>query len=744
MIKFAKGKESISMEFDYSSVEPEVQILFDQLIQASQGKEDTPERIRLIHQAFELAYTAHHGIKRKSGEPYIIHPLHVALIVSNEMGLGVKSIVAAILHDVVEDTEYTLDNIEELFGSQIAGMVDGLTKLTGIFYQDRSVQAENFKKLLMTLIKDVRVILIKIADRLHNMRTLDSMPENKQIKIASETLYLFAPLAQRMGLYAIKSELEDLSFQYRHPEIHQELSRKMDILKKPTSVFLAGFLPPIQEKLAAEGINCDIQIVYRTPPSIYRKIKRSGLSFDELHDLFIVRIIFNPNEDYQEKVQYWNIYSIITEIYNPKPERIRDLLSNPKTNGYEALHVTVIGEKGQQVEIQIRSYNMHIIAERGWVAYWKEKGLKSQESVINQWVEEIRKELDSDQDAMEFVEEFKANLFSQEIRVFTHKGHLKKIPKGSTIIDFAYLIHSELGNHCIGAKVNHKLVGRNYILKQGDQIEVLTADSQQPEISWLDFAHTAKAKSRIHDGIKDNRRALVQSGKDMLKEVLAELNRGMDKPEFKEMIEHFKLTQREDFYSLLGSQEIDREQLTRYLKRSVRNKLIKYWQLKVMNLGKKSIPVSEKSETSPLDDPFEEQPEFILANCCNPIPGDDAIGFLTENNITQIHKKDCPIATDLLSHQGDKVIAVQWKSMRMMSYLATIKLAGIDNLGLVGNITQVISFESKVNMRAIRFETNQGVFGGEIELYIYNSDDLANLISKLQKIKGVESIVRIS
>lgn len=733
------------MEFDYSSIEPDVNSLFDQLILANQGKEDSPERIKMIKEAFELAYFAHQGVKRKSGEPYIIHPLHVALIVSSEIGLGVKSIVAALLHDVVEDTEFTLEDIEAHFGKQIASMVDGLTKLSGVFYLDHSVQAENFKKLLLTLNDDVRVILIKIADRLHNMRTLESMLPHKQIKIASETLYLFAPLAQRMGLYAIKSELEDLSFQYRHPEIHQELIRKLEIYKKPAGAFLESFIPPIRSKLLVAGIKCDIQIVFRTPPSIYRKIKNTGLSFDELPDLYIVRIIFEPHEDLQEKIQYWNIYSIITDIYNPKPDRIRDMLSNPKTNGYQALHATVLGEKGQPVEIQIRSINMHIMAEKGYMAFWKEKGLKSQESVINQWVEEIKEELDTDKDALEFVEEFKTNLFSQEIRVFTHKGHLKKLPKGSTILDFAYMIHSELGHHCIGAKVNHKLVGRNYVLKQGDQIEILTADSQQPEINWLSIAKTAKAKAKIREGIKDNRRLLIQEGKDLLEETLKELKTGLDRPEFRDMLEYFNILGKDDFYTVLGNKEIDKDQLIKYLKRKGRRKIMKYWQLQLLGIGKKAPqkPVPGSKGTLIVDNSIEN-PDFILSNCCNPIPGDDAIGFLSEDNLTQIHKKDCPIATDLLSHQGDKMIAVQWKSMRMMSYLASIRLKGIDTLGLVGNITQIISFESKVNMRSIRFETNQGVFDGEIELYIYNSEDLNNLIARLAKIKGVESIVRTS
>lgn len=737
-----EGKSLNRMGFDYSNIEPEVKELLDQLIQSSLGKEDSEDRSALVYSAFELAYNAHQGIKRKSGEPYIIHPLQVAMIVSTEIGLGIKSIVAAILHDVVEDTDYTLEDIEIKFGPQIAAIVDGLTKLSGVFYLDKSIQAENFKKLLLTLNSDIRVILIKIADRLHNMRTLESMPAHKQIKIASETLYLFAPLAQRIGLYAIKSELEDLSFKYRHPEIHLELTRKLDIYRIPTDLFLATFIPPIRIRLQEVGVKCDIQTIYRTPPSIYKKIKNSGLSFDELPDLFIVRIIFEPNTEIQEKIQYWNIYSIITDIYNPKPDRIRDMLSNPKTNGYQALHCTVIGDKGQQVEIQIRSSTMHKIAEDGLVAYWKARGIKSQENVINQWLDEVRKELDQDKDALEFVEEFKTNLFSQEIRVFTHKGHLKKLPKGATVIDFAYMIHSDLGDHCIGAKVNHKLEGRSYILKQGDQIEILTAENQKPETAWLDIAITAKAKLKIREGIKVNRRDLIQLGKEDLERILKELKTGLDRPEFRDMLEYFNIVQKDEFYYLLGSESIEEENLIKYLKRKGRRRLMKYWQLQLLGFGKKSPSKEDETQEKLIVNQLDQDLNYNLATCCNPIPGDEAIGFISEDQPAQIHKKDCPVATELLSQKGDKMIPVQWKSMKMMAFPATIRLKGIDNLGLVGNITRIISFESKVNMRSIRFETNQGVFEGEIELFISNSEDLNQLIEKLSKIKGVESILR--
>ncbi len=713
--------------FDYTKIEPEINDLLEKLLSSNSWGKDTNAK-GLIRKAFEVAYLAHKGVKRKSGEPYIIHPLEVALIVSTEIGLGTKSVVAALLHDVIEDTDYTQEDLAAIFGDQIAIMVDGLTKLSDVFYQDYSVQAENFKKLLLTLQNDIRVILIKIADRLHNMRTLNSMPVEKRMKISSETLYLFAPIAQRVGLYAIKSELEDLSFQYRHPEIHQDLSERINTLKIPVLKLLQQFIVPIEQRLNDLGLKAEVRFVFKSPPSIYNKIKYKKQAFEEIQDLYLVRIVFDSLPRIPDKNTCWNIYSIVTDFYPPKPDRIRDLISNPKNNGYQALHFTVLNTDGTQIEIQVRSHDMDVIAERGFVNYWNEKGIRSQENVINDWVKQIRSELDASQDALEFVEEFKANLFSQEIRVFTHKGHLRKLPKGATVIDFAYSIHSDLGNKCIGAKVNHKMLSRDYVLKQGDHIEVLTSDSQQPDETWLDIAKTARAKSKIKENIKNKRRDKILEGSDLLKEVLLEEKTDLDPNEYNELVKFFQFIDMDEVYIALANEELTSESIKKFLKRKGRSRLMNFWNIQLF--GK------QKVATSGGQDPFQ------LASCCNPIPGDDIIGFKMSEEQTQVHKRDCTIATDLMSQQGNKLVQVKWSRIQKMSSSAVIQLKGLDAMGLVWRVTKEI-YLSKVNMRTIRFNSRQGIFEGEIELYVSNTEDLNNLILKLSKIKGIESVKRI-
>ncbi len=713
--------------FDYTKIEPEINVLLEKLLSSNSWGKDTNAE-GLIRKAFEVAYLAHKGVKRKSGEPYIIHPLEVALIVSTEIGLGTKSVVAALLHDVIEDTDYTQEDLAAIFGDQIAIMVDGLTKLSDVFYQDYSVQAENFKKLLLTLQNDIRVILIKIADRLHNMRTLNSMPVEKRMKISSETLYLFAPIAQRVGLYAIKSELEDLSFQFRHPEIHQDLSERINTLKIPVLKLLQQFIVPIEQRLNDLGLKAEVKFVFKSPPSIYNKIKYKKQAFEEIQDLYLVRIVFDSLPSVPDKNTCWNIYSIVTDFYPPKPDRIRDLISNPKNNGYQALHFTVLNTDGTQIEIQVRSHDMDVIAERGFVNYWNEKGIKSQENVINDWVKQIRSELDESQDALEFVEEFKANLFSQEIRVFTHKGHLRKLPKGATVIDFAYSIHSDLGNKCIGAKVNHKMLSRDYVLKQGDHIEVLTSDSQQPDETWLDIAKTARAKSKIKESIKNKRREKILEGSDLLKEVLLEEKTDLDPNEYNELVKFFQFIDIDEVYIALANEELTSDSIKKFLKRKGRSRLMNFWNIQLF--GK------QKVATSGGQDPFQ------LASCCNPIPGDDIIGFKMSEDQTQVHKRDCTIATDLMSQQGNKLVQVKWSRIQKMSSSAVIQLKGLDAMGLVWRVTKEI-YLSKVNMRTIRFNSRQGIFEGEIELYVSNTEDLNNLILKLSKIKGIESVKRI-
>ncbi len=714
-------------KFDYTKIEPQVKDLFEVLLNRNYLGDDK-ESAELIRRAFELAYRAHDGVKRKSGEPYIVHPLEVAIIVSSEIGLGAKSIAAALLHDVIEDTDYSQEDLAAEFGEQIASMVDGLTKLSDVFYQDYSVQAENFKKLLLTLQHDLRVILIKIADRLHNMRTLKSMPVEKRMKISSETLYLFAPIAQRLGLYSIKSELEDLSFQYRHPEIHQDLSERINTLKVPIVKLLESAFEPIQNRLNDLGIKHEFDIIFKSPSSIYNKIKHNKLSFEEIQDIYLIRIIFEPVENSADKNTCWNIYSIVTDFYTPRPDRIRDLISNPKNNGYQALHFTILTSDGTPIELQVRSKDMHTIAEYGYVTYWKQKGIHSQENVINDWVKQIRVELDASKDALEFVEEFKANLFSQEIRVFTHKGHLRKIPKGSTVLDFAYSIHTDLGNNCIGAQINHKMVGRDYILKQGDYIEILSSDTLLPDETWLDIVITAKAKSKIKESIKNKRKEKIQEGDEILRLALLDEKTNLDTAEYNELVKYFHYVDLDEILIALANKELGIDSIRKFLKRKGRRRLMNFWNIQLF--GKSRL------NTLSGKDPFE------FGNCCNPIPGDEIIGFKLHEEHTDVHKKDCAFATDLMSKQGNKLVQVKWSVIQKMSSSAVIELKGADTLGLVWRVTREI-YLSKVNMRTIHFNSRQGIFEGEIELYVSNTEDLNNLILKLSKIKGIDSVKRI-
>jgi GTP diphosphokinase / guanosine-3',5'-bis(diphosphate) 3'-diphosphatase len=735
------------MDLNQQNIEPIVQLGFDELFEPYK-KLDTASGVS-IKKAFEFAYDAHKGESRKSGEPYIIHPVEVATIVSKEIGLGTKSITAALLHDVVEDTHFEVKDIDEQFGTTVARMVDGLTKLSGVLKEDASTQAENFKKLILTLNSDIRVILIKIADRLHNMRTLDSLPSRKQFKIAAETLYLFSPLSHRLGLYSIKSELEDLSFKFRYPEIYTEISKKLDDAKRRLEQSIEETIRPIREKLDSRLLKYEIKGIIKTVPSIYEKINKSGMSFEELHDLFAIRIVFEPVSEQNDKNECWHIYSMVTDIYNPKPERIRDWISNPKANGYQALHLTVMGPDARWVEVQIRTRNMDEIAERGYVAYWKQKGLKSHETVVNQWIKQVKVELDQDQDkdALEFVEEFKLNLFSSEIMVFTHKGHPRKLPENSTILDFAYDIHSDLGDKCIGAKVNHKLVSRDYTLHSGDQVEVLTADSQFPKPDWIDIVVTARAKSRIKSSFKKQRKELIQLGKDLYEELVKQHKLGVDAKEFKELRQHLALFHKDDFYFALGGKTVQVESILEYLKRKGRRRLMRYWQIQFRSGNKedkvKSVEVQDKKVPFVIDQQ-DTLPNYTIANCCKPIPGDDVIGFEEGNAPVKIHKRDCPLATEQMTSKGDKLMEARWKTHQMMSFLANVKLKGIDSVGLVNRVTRVISDELSVNMQTIIFTSNHGIFEGGISIYVHNTEDLNNLILKLMKLKGIESVQRVN
>jgi guanosine-3',5'-bis(diphosphate) 3'-pyrophosphohydrolase len=704
----------------------------------------TAEGRKLIQKAFDLAHEAHRGVRRRSGELYILHPLAVARIVADEIGLGPKGVAAALLHDVVEDTDYTAEDIEGIFGEKVASIVNGLTKLEGVFDQTRSKQAENFRKLLLTMIEDIRVILIKLADRLHNMRTLDSMPEHKRLKIAGETLYLYAPLAHRLGLYTIKSELEDLALKYEHPQIFEEISNKLSDYQNRTQHLITRFTVPIIERLSEEEYKFDIKGRPKSIYSIWNKMQKKQIPFDEIYDLLAIRIVFQPKSDIPEKAQCWTIYSLITDIYKPKPDRLRDWVSTPKANGYEALHATLMGPEGNWIEIQIRTERMDEIAEKGFAAHWKYKGANEKESELDNWLQRIRDVLDNpDSDSLEFLDDFKLNLFSQEIMIFTPKGDVKVMPKGSTALDLAFEIHTELGYKCIGAKVNYKLVPISYELKSGDQVEILTSEKQKPKYDWLNFVITAKAKTRIKDAFKKERKSIIHKGEYKLEEALNEKKLTTNAKILKKLEKHYNLPNKEELYFKIGKGIINLENLNKILSDKTANKWIRYWRLsfgKNLNPKKKSPADNKKTQMVVSDDMETEQ--YIIAPCCNPIPGDDVVGYLDQDDKLILHSRKCPVAIRLMSSQGNRIVSAEWESHKILSFLAIINLSGIDQIGIVSKITKVISEDQTVNMRSIQIESHDGIFEGTIYLYIHNTEDLNNLIFNLMKLKGVHNVSR--
>jgi guanosine-3',5'-bis(diphosphate) 3'-pyrophosphohydrolase len=710
----------------------------------------------LIRKAFKIAYNAHKGALRLSGEPYILHPVAVARIVTEEMGLGVKAIVAALLHDVVEDTEFSLEDIENHFGPKIASIVDGLTKISGVFDKNSTLQAENFRKMLLTLSDDVRVILIKLADRLHNMRTLGSLPVAKQMKISAETLYLYAPLAHRMGFYTIKDELEDLSLKYRYPKIFQELTDKLKGQEKSHQAFIQEFARPIKEQLEKNSIHYEISGRYKSIYSIWHKMQSKNIPFEEVYDLMAIRIVFDPLPAIPEKTQCWNIYSMITDIYMPKPERIRDWVSTPKANGYEALHATVMGPKGNWMEVQIRSRRMDDIAERGFAAHWKYKTDSSHESELDKWLKRIRELLaNPNSDALEFLDDFKLNLFASEIFVFTPKGDTKTLPVNSTVLDFAYEIHSEIGHKAIGAKVNHRLVPLNYILKSGDQVEIITSDTYRPRLEWLDNVITIKAKSAIKDALKAENKNRIEKGKKLLEDKLLEMNLRPNARIIRKLLPTYELSNKDELYSKIGTGIIQLEDLYEVLKRNTKNKWVNYWSLQ---LGKTSLKsrkaltmnnaphrISTKTPILLRENIYNATTDYTIAKCCNPIPGDNVIGFrdaVEEDKIT-IHQAKCSAAIRLLSSQSELLVPVKWTTHKFLSFLVKVAINGLDRFGIYSDITHVISKELNVNIRTINLSSHDGIWEGTIDLYVHDAKDLNNLLMSLSKIKGVDAVKRV-
>lgn len=705
----------------------------------------------LIRKAFKLAYDAHKGMRRKSGELFILHPLAVAQIVSTEIGLGAKSIICALLHDVVEDTDYTLEDIERMFGPKIASIIDGLTKISGVFDSNTSQQAENFRRILLTLSDDVRVILIKIADRLHNMRTLHSMPAHKQMKISSETIYLFAPLAHRLGLYAIKSELEDLSLKYLYPKVYEELSVKLRENESKRSEFLEKFKHPIQDRLREIGMEFEITARHKSVYSIWQKMQNKNVPFEEIYDLMAIRIIFEPMLGVPEKTQCWNIYSLVTDIYMPKPERIRDWVSTPKANGYEALHATVMGPSGHWVEVQIRSKRMDEIAERGFAAHWKYKeGRSSYESEFDKWIKRLTDLLeDPNSDALEFLDDLKLNLFSSEIFIFTPKGDIKSMPNNAIALDFAYEIHSQVGHSAIGAKVNHRLVALNHELRSGDQVEIITSDKPQPRIEWLNKVHTAKAKSAIKAYLKAETKNRIQKGKDLLEGKLEDLKLKPSHRIFRKLLPNYQVTSKDELYSKIGMGIIQLDDLKKVLKKNTKNKWIRYWSLQFGAKTKRPDPkpngkeVKEKETFLLREKVDDSEPDYIIAKCCNPIPGDDVIAIRDEYDQIVVHKSNCPAAVKLSSGHGHRMVNVKWTTHKYYSFLTKIAISGTDRFGVYNDITTTITKQLNVNIRNINLESHDGIWEGTIELYVHNTKDLNLLIMNIGKIKGVEAVNRV-
>jgi guanosine-3',5'-bis(diphosphate) 3'-pyrophosphohydrolase len=743
------GNKDIFDEEDKNHIKIEYDSLINNLHRCNK-----PGDRELIDKAFNIANEAHWNMRRKSGEPYIIHPIAVARIVNQEIGLGVKSIAASLLHDVVEDTDYTLEDVEREFGPKIASLINGLTKISGTYNKNNSssLQAENFRKMLLTISDDLRVILIKIADRLHNMRTLDSMPEHKKMKVAGETIFLYAPLANRLGLYAIKTELEDLSFKYRHPKIYDEIAAKLKHGEKKYLALINKFSLPIIEKLSQNGFKFDIIGRPKSIYSIWKKMQSKNVPFEEVYDVLAVRIVFEPVPGIPEKTQCWNIYSIITDTYMPKPDRLRDWVSRPKPNGYEALHLTVMGPEGKWVEIQIRSSRMDEIAERGYAAHWKYKGDEAQESELDKWIKKIRLMLENPlEDPVEFLDDFKMNLFSSEIMVFTPKGLLITLPKGTTALDFAYEIHTEIGNKAIGAKINYRLMPLNTILNSGDQVEIITSDKAKPEKEWIGFVHTTRAKSAIKNALKAETKDRIQKGRTILDDKLNELGVIPNSENLKKIMMAYDAINKDELYSKIELGIIDLDSLKKIIKRNPAKNIIKYWDLRLIGSKKEKegsgdLPHPEIDRSVPYllrENVDNSAQTYEIAKCCNPIPGDEVTGYLSPEDSIIIHKPKCPVAIRLMSSEGNRIIAVKWTIHKLVSFLAKISMTGIDRVGLVNDISKIISSELHVNMRNINISVHSGIFEGTIDLYVHHTKDLNNLIMRISNVKGIDNVRRV-
>lgn len=704
-----------------------------------------PGHRELLRLAFEMAADAHKTMRRKSGEPYILHPIAVARICVEEIGLGVRSTICALLHDTVEDTDLTLEDIERVFGGEIARIIDGLTKIANVMDTNTSQQAENFKKILVTLTDDPRVILIKLADRLHNMRTLDSMKREKQLKISSETVYVYAPLAHRMGLYTIKTEMEDLAMKYLEPDIYREIARKLAETRRERTRYINEFIKPIKEGLEKAGLKVEVYGRPKSIHSIWNKMKKKGVAFEEVYDLFAIRVILEtPHE--REKEDCWKAYSLITDMYTPSPERLRDWLSNPKANGYEALHTTVMGSQGKWVEVQIRTRRMNEIAEKGLAAHWKYKEGTNDESRFDKWFTQIREALAQDVSSIDFLQDFKTSFLAEEIYVYTPKGDVKMLPVGATALDFAFSVHSVVGSKCIGAKVNHKLVPISHKLRSGDQIEIITSNKQKPHEDWLNFVVTTKAKSKIKDALKEEKRKIAGEGKYTLQRRLESIGAAVSQANIDELTSFYKLASPLDLYYQIAVKNIDLKELKDEFQ-VLGDKLVMPKPVKPETEHK--LPETDAGRATHKKENeliiFGESSDkivYTLANCCKPIPGDDVFGFVSTGKGLIIHRTNCPNAARLMSNFGHRVVKTKWAKNKEISFLTGVKIVGLDDVGVIHKITNLVSGELKINIAALTVEAKEGLFEGNIKLFVHDKEELDELVDRLKKLPGIEAVER--
>ena len=714
----------------------EIERRHQRLIEAWQTRKEAQD-LEMVDKAFYFAVEAHKNQRRRTGEPYIYHPIEVATIAAHDIGLGRTSIICALLHDVVEDTEYTLEDINSMFGDKVERVVDGLTKFEKM--EDvESMQAENFRKIISSLSYDIRVVLIKLSDRLHNMRTLDSMPKHKQLKIASETLYLYAPLAYRLGLHAIKTELEDLSLKYTDPTIYNSIRKRMDEVRELRMHEMHEFIAPIDEELKKNGVNASISIIERSVNSVWKRMKEKELPFEELYGAFIVRIITDCPMD-QEKIECWKIYAILTNCYQPFTKKLKDWISFPKANGYESLHAVVMGKAGNWVEVQIRSQRMEEIAEKGFAAYWKYKTDERTESGFDEWLKKAQDFIDTQADnAIEFVDNFKLDLFSDEIFVFTPQGKMISLPKGSTALDLAYHIHSEIGDHSIAANINNKLTQLYQELRTGDQVEIITSESQHPQEKWFEFLVTANAKSRLKEGIKEYRRSFRDEGEAKFNEIMQRIGLDASKANRAKIMEEEKLNSTIDFLYMVATGKIDENVIRNILKpQSSGNTFVRY-----LTFGLLGNSTKDKSKDNNFTLTSSGEFDFDVSTCCNPIPGDDVIAFNFPGQPLQIHRSNCPKAIQLSARYGNNIVKAKWQPKSEIAFLAELKITALDTEGLLNRMTDLLSNEMKLNLHSLHMEAKQDLVEASLSIFVHNTHELDDLIGKLNRIKEVQKVVR--